>query len=196
MRREQLEHAIRASCRILGTREVIVVGSQAILGSFRESEHPTAATMSVEVDILPIAESQAEVRSMATLLSGAIGEFSDFDRLHGFSVDGVDLDTAMLSLGWRERLIAVRSFSAARDPEASYFTGLCLEPHDLCASKLCAMREKDRRFVASLLENGLVSPAVLARRLRSIDAARPATSRRALSWLESWKGTDPNNRVT
>ncbi len=33
MRREQLEHAIRAACQIIGHSEVIIVGSQAILGS-------------------------------------------------------------------------------------------------------------------------------------------------------------------
>jgi hypothetical protein len=32
MRRDQLEHAIRAACQIAGLTEVIIVGSQAILG--------------------------------------------------------------------------------------------------------------------------------------------------------------------
>ena len=54
MRRDQLEHAIRTACQIIERPEVIVVGSQAILGSFREDELPADATMSVEVDILPI----------------------------------------------------------------------------------------------------------------------------------------------
>lgn len=53
MRRDQLEHAIRTACQIIGKREVIVVGSQSILGTFREDQLPNAATMSVEVDILP-----------------------------------------------------------------------------------------------------------------------------------------------
>jgi hypothetical protein len=50
MRRDQLEHAIRTACQIIERPEVIVVGSQAILGSFREDELPADATMSVEVD--------------------------------------------------------------------------------------------------------------------------------------------------
>ena len=49
MRRDQLEHAIRTACQIIERPEVIVVGSQAILGSFREDELPADATMSVEV---------------------------------------------------------------------------------------------------------------------------------------------------
>ena len=53
MRRDQLEHAIRTACQITGRREVIVVGAQSILGTFREDQLPAAATMSAEVDILP-----------------------------------------------------------------------------------------------------------------------------------------------
>ena len=60
MRCDQLEHAIRTACQIIERPEVIVVGSQAILGSFREDELPADATMSVEVDILPIADSNDE----------------------------------------------------------------------------------------------------------------------------------------
>jgi hypothetical protein len=33
MRRDQLEHAIRTACQIIGHDAVVVVGSQAILGS-------------------------------------------------------------------------------------------------------------------------------------------------------------------
>jgi hypothetical protein len=33
MRRDQLEHAIRTACQFIGRREVIVVGSQSILGT-------------------------------------------------------------------------------------------------------------------------------------------------------------------
>ena len=57
MRRDQLEHAIRTACQIIQQPEVIVVGSQAILGTYDESQLPAEATMSIEVDILPIAES-------------------------------------------------------------------------------------------------------------------------------------------
>ena len=55
MRRDQLEHAIRTACQIIQADEVIVVGSQSILGTYREDELPAAATMSIEVDVLPIA---------------------------------------------------------------------------------------------------------------------------------------------
>jgi hypothetical protein len=44
--REQLEHAIRTACQIIQHDEIIVVGSQAILGTFDEDELPAEATAS------------------------------------------------------------------------------------------------------------------------------------------------------
>lgn len=57
MRRDQLEHAIRAACQIIDAHAVIVVGSQAILGTYREDQLAAQATMSAKVDILPIGTS-------------------------------------------------------------------------------------------------------------------------------------------
>jgi hypothetical protein len=96
MRRDQLEHAIRTACQIIDRSEVIVVGSQAILGTFREDALPADATMSAEVDILPIADSNDETARLADLIEGVAGEFSTFEALHGFSIDGVDLETSAL----------------------------------------------------------------------------------------------------
>lgn len=76
MRRDQLEHAIRTACQIIGHPDIIVVGSQAILGSIVEEELPAAATMSMEVDILPIAADNDETARLADLIEGVAGEFS------------------------------------------------------------------------------------------------------------------------
>jgi hypothetical protein len=73
MRRVQLEHAVRSACQIIDHREVIVVGSQAILGTYREDELPSAATMSVEVDILPMGASAEETEQLADLIEGVAG---------------------------------------------------------------------------------------------------------------------------
>lgn len=100
MRRAQLEHAIRTACQIIQQPEVIVVGSPAILGTYDESQLPAEATMSIEVDILPIADSNDETARLADLIEGVAGELSPFEELHGFSIDGVDLETAILPAGW------------------------------------------------------------------------------------------------
>jgi hypothetical protein len=190
MRRDQLEHAIRTACQIIQHSEVIVVGSQAILGTYDEDELPAAATMSIEVDILPIGDSNEETARLADLIEGVAGEFSSFEQLHGFSIDGVDLDTAVLSDRWRDRLVKVQNANTAAPAGEPRFTGWCLDKEDLCVAKLCAFREKDRNFVAALLVVGLVDDGVIAARLSRVpDKHLPATER-ALSWLTSrgWLG--------
>lgn len=92
---------------------MIVVGSQAILGTYDEVDLPPEATMSVEVDILPIAEHADEVGALADLLEGVAGEFSPFEQLHGFSIDAVDLTTCVLPDGWRDRLVKVQNANTA-----------------------------------------------------------------------------------
>lgn len=186
MRRDQLEHAIRTACQIVGHTEVIVVGSQSILGTFSEEELPADATMSVEIDILPIADDNEETARLADLIEGVAGEFSPFEELHGFSIDGVDLDTAALAEGWRDRMIKVQNANTAAPTGEPQFTGWCLDKEDLCAAKLCAFREKDRNFVAALIQAGLVSGQVIADRLETVPERYQVGAERASSWLEPW----------
>jgi hypothetical protein len=156
MRRHQLEQAIRTACQIIQRSEVIVVGSQAILGTYDESHLPAAATMSIEVDILPIADTNAETARLADLIEGVAGEFSSFEELPGFSIDGVDLDTAVLPEGWRDRLVKVQNANTAAPAGSPAFTGWCLDNEDLCVAKLIAFREKDLNFTDALLDDRLV----------------------------------------
>ena len=186
MRRDQLEHAIRASCQILGRDEVIVVGSQAILGSYDEGQLPPDATMSLEVNILPISNDEAETEKMADLLEGVAGEFSPFEDAHGFSIDGVDLTTATLPEGWRNRLVKVQNANTAPPDGSQEFTGWCLNKHDLCVSKLCAFREKDINFVSALLDAGLVDARSIEERLRHLSDDKASKADRALPWLNQY----------
>ena len=185
MRREQLEHAIRTACQIIGHDEVIVVGSQAILGTFDESRLPAAATMSIEVDVLPIADTNAETARLADLIEGIAGELSPFEELHGFSIDGVDLDTAVLPDGWRDRLIRVQNANTAAPGGEPRFTGWCLDKEDLCVAKLIAFREKDRNFVAALLQADLVDAKLIAGRFAAVPEGHVAASQAGLGWLTS-----------
>ncbi len=114
MRRDQLEHAIRTACQIIGADAVIVVGSQALLGSVDEGLLPPEATMSLEVDILPIAPDEPSTVELADRIEGVAGEWSPFEELHGFSIDGVSLSTAALPTGWRDRLVKVQNATQQR----------------------------------------------------------------------------------
>jgi hypothetical protein len=185
MRRDQLERAIRTACQIIDRPEAIVVGSQSILGTFREDQLPADATMSVEVDILPIADDDDETTRLADLIEGVAGEFSPFEELHGFSIDGVDLSTSALPEGWRDRLVRVQNSNTAAPSGDPQFTGWCLDKEDVCVAKLCALREKDRNFVAALLRAGLVDPDVILARLPAVDPRHRAAVDRAVAWLRS-----------
>lgn len=183
MRRDQLEHAIRAACQIIGRPEVAVVGSQAILGSFTEGQLPAEATMSMEIDILPFGVDNAEVARLADLIEGVAGEWSPFEQQHGFSIDGVDLDTAVLPDGWRDRLVKVQNANTAPPSGQPQYTGWCLDKEDLCVAKLCALREKDQNFVAALLGAGLVDSHTIAKRLATVLEQHRSAAERARAWL-------------
>ncbi|QDO90437.1 hypothetical protein FNH13_14880 [Ornithinimicrobium ciconiae] len=190
MRRDQLEHAIRTACQIIGHPDVIVVGSQAILGSIVEGELPAAATMSMEVDILPIAADNDETARLADLIEGVAGEFSPFEDLHGFSIDGVDLQTSVLPPGWRDRLVPVTNANTAAPGGDPQFTGWCLDKEDLCVAKLCALREKDRNFVAALVRADLVDTRVILGRLATLDPDHAKAASSAHRWLTSLQGRE------
>lgn len=51
MRRDQLAHILRAAARITEDNDILVIGSQSILGSFDEGELPEPAWVSVEADL-------------------------------------------------------------------------------------------------------------------------------------------------
>ena len=187
MRRDQLEHAIRTACQIIGHDAVAVVGSQSILGSFAEDQLPVEATMSMEIDVLPLVDDDAEAARLADLIEGVAGEWSPFEEQHGFSIDGVDWTTAVLPAGWRDRLVKVQNANTAPPSGTPRYIGWCLDKEDLCVAKLCAFREKDQNFVSALLEAGLVDRDVIARRLPTVPERHLIAAERAIVWLAGWE---------
>lgn len=139
--------------------------------------------MSLEVDALPIAETNEEIAELADQIEGVAGEWSPFEEQHGFSIDGVDLTTATLPDAWRDRLVKVQNANTAAPSGTPRFTGWCLDKEDLCVSKLCAYREKDLNFVRALLQAGLVSADVLLARLATVPTDRSAAVERATAWV-------------
>jgi hypothetical protein len=108
------------------------------------------------------------------------GEFSPFEELHGFSIDGVDLKTALLPEDWRGRLVKVQNANTAAPGGEPQFTGWCLDKEDLCVAKLAAFREKDRNFVAALLKAALVDAVVISTRMQTIPPNHAVAVERAL----------------
>ena len=152
MQRPQLEHVIRAATGITGAAEIVVIGSQAILGQFPDA--PADLLVSIEADVFTFRSPDD-----SDLIEGSIGEGSPFHQTFGYYAHGVAEETAVLPAGWKERLVMVRNANTGTG------SGLCLEVHDLAVAKLAAGREKDCSFVASLLRHQLADPSLIESRL-------------------------------
>lgn len=172
MNREQLEHLVRAASRIVGDADIIVLGSQAVLGTRDADGLPAEATMSIEADLAFLDDPDEE---KSDLVDGGIGELSTFHETFGYYAQGVSLTTAVLPRGWEDRLV---DFGAAGVGAGA---ARCLEIHDLVVAKLVAGREKDLTFATALIAAGMVEPSVLAERAVTIDrpgaVARRVTDR-------------------
>ncbi len=152
MNRPQLEHIIRAAVGNADTADIVVIGSQAILGTFPAA--PDELLVSMEADVFPRDRPQDSI-----LIDGGIGERSIFHETFGYYAHGVDETTATLPEGWRERLVPIRNENTRGA------TGWCLEVHDLAVSKLVAGREKDLAFIAALFRHKLAGPKLTGERL-------------------------------
>ena len=152
MRRSDLEHIIRASGEIADDSEIVIIGSQAILGQFPDA--PVRLLVSMETDVYPRNKPQ-----LAEKIDGAIGEGSSFHEQHGYYAQGVGPETALLPKGWEDRLIEVNNQNTGG------ISGLCLEVHDLAISKLVAARPKDLQFLRELVSHGMVERTTLTKRL-------------------------------
>lgn len=144
MTRRELEHIIRASGAIAEVEQLIVIGSQAILGAYPDA--PPVLLRSMEADVYP--PGQAD---LADLIDGSIGEDSLFHETFGYFAHGVGPETATLPADWRTRLVSIRT------ERTNGVEGLCLSPVDLAVSKILAGRPKDREFVQAMVSHDLVT---------------------------------------
>lgn len=166
MTREQLEHVLRAAADAAKDSEVVVVGSQAILGKFPDTPEPLL--VSQEADLYPRNHPERAIE-----IDGALGDGSQFHETFGYYAHGVGPETAKAPSGWEARLVPVRIPPASGGSET--VTGWCLEAHDLVLSKCLAGRERDWEFAEDAIRHRIVDPEELLRRvphLPAVDAER------------------------
>ncbi len=157
MKFEHFCHLVRAAAAITGETEFVIIGSQAILGSWPDA--PEDLLVSEEIDAWPRHRPE-----LADLLDGTIGELSPFHETFGYYLQGVGPETATLAPGWEERLVRVSH------PAMSGGVAFCLDPADLLAAKCAAGRDKDLRFVSSALRSRRLDPDVVLERIRLLEA--------------------------
>lgn len=168
MRRNELEHLIRAASAITDQYEIMIIGSQSILGAL--ASPPDSLLESMEADVYPLHRPD-----LADLIDGSIGEGSPFHERFGYYAQGVGPETALLPEGWQSRVLRIQN------QNTDLKVGLCLEPHDLAASKLAAGREKDWRFVEELIRHRIVAGGTLEERIATLPISSSQIER-----LKAW----------
>jgi uncharacterized nucleotidyltransferase DUF6036 len=142
MKKQQVDHILRAAGRITGETQFVIIGSQSLHGKFPDIADDIVR--SVEVDLI------AKRNSDRTEWLNAIGQDSPFHQSFGYYADPVDDTTAVLPKGWKGRLVNL----PPGDTEG--VRGLCLDPHDLAIAKYVAGREKDIAFNREIVARGIV----------------------------------------
>lgn len=174
MTRQQLEHVIRAAAATSNQKDIVVIGSQAVLGTLENASGVLAESM--EADVFP-----KDDPALSIVIDGAIGELSTFHQTFGYYAHGVSDRTAVLPVGWRDRLVRISS------PALLGAVGWCLDVHDLAVSKLIAGREKDVMFVEALFGMKAVSLGVLSERLGQVEHVAEEVRRAARAKLSRWQ---------
>ncbi len=174
MTRNELEHIIRAATSIANVYEIVIVGSQAVLGKYASAPHELLQSM--EADVYPL-----ERPDLADLIDGSIGELSPFNMTYGYYAQGVGPETAFLPTGWQERLIKIQNANT------DLKIGWCLEPHDLAVSKLAAGREKDWPYVRTLLDHQMIEASILMTRIEQTPKIAPERQAFLKLWVSSGK---------
>lgn len=147
MRRDEFEHVIAAAAEVAEEQEIVVIGSQAILGSV--ADPPEAMLISMEADVYPL-----RAPDKAEDIDGSLGDGSGFHGMNGYFAHGVGPNTAIAPTGWEERLIRVEI--PRRVGQKAAAVALCLEAHDLVLAKCVAGRERDWEFARDAVAAELV----------------------------------------
>ena len=171
MKRSELEHLIRAAAAVTDQYEIVVVGSQSVLGAVPDA--PDVLLQSREADCYPLHRPD-----LADVIDGAIGEFSPFDERFGYYAQGVGPEPAILPGGWESRLVKIQN------ENTDLKIGYCREPHDLAASKLAAGRDKDWPFVETMLWHKIVHGAVVEERVEQLPVS-DEQKKRLVDWIRA-----------
>ena len=170
---EDLVETVRAIARLFKTDKVFIIGSQSILLSWPDA--PIILRTSGEIDAYPENAKIWEVTQKeldpefppeaSEEINVLFGEGSDFHRLRGFYIDGVDENTARLPPDWTKRAIYRK---VEVDNRQVLAVAPC--PEDVIVSKLARLSEKDREFIeaynaARPLDQDLIVERVKATKL-------------------------------
>ncbi|MEK6276182.1 MAG: DUF6036 family nucleotidyltransferase [Actinomycetota bacterium] len=174
MNREEFEHVVRAAANIVDD-EIVVAGSQAVLGQFPDA--PSSLLRSHEVDVFP---KNAPERALE--IDASIGDGSRFHDSFEYYAHGIGPETLIAPAGWENRLIRVELPALAK--KGGQAIAWCLEIHDLLLSKLAAGRPHDLTFARDALEADLADLEQLRMGIDLLPPSHQESTRARLEGLE------------
>lgn len=153
MRLQSLVHLAQVAAAIAPGRQIVILGSSSLLGSFPDlGETAGPVESSRDADLLVEGIDQ----ELAGVLQESIGKGSLFAIREGNFVDAMRPVVAeTLPRGWKDRLVPLPGCEAA----------WCLDPHDLAVAKLQAGRPKDLALCAALLSRHRLDARLIEQRL-------------------------------
>lgn len=174
MKREHLEHIIRAISVITNEYEFVIIGSQSILGTIVNPSELLCQSMEADVYALHNEE-------YSHMIDGTIGEGSPFHEHYHYYAQGVGSDTAILPVNWKTRLVKIQN------ENTDLKIGYCLDVTDLAVAKLMAGRDKDWIFVEELLNQKYIQPNELILRLDEVDPIKLTSDRKKflINWINA-----------
>jgi hypothetical protein len=163
VKKSEFDHVIAVAAQVTSEFEIVVIGSQAILGSV--AEPPESLLRSIEADVYPRRKPE-----LAEEIDGALGDGSPFQQTYGYYAHGVGPGTAKAPAGWEERWVRVAVRKRPGDEDGEVYA-LCIEAHDLILAKCVAGRERDWDFAAEAIAAGVVEMEELLGRVDQLPIA-------------------------
>lgn len=166
--RHSIEHVARAVRNISGCKELVVVGSAALIAALGEQRLSAVLRNTEDIDVFALdAKDQQAFADELEL----IGYGSQFHETHSYFADGVSPYTAMMPVDWLDR--------ASRHPLPKYDLVLIVpDPNDIAVAKLCAWRERDQLWLAEAIGIGAIDLEQIALQIHQVlqrpDGGEPA----------------------
>jgi hypothetical protein len=192
---EDVERTVRAIATEFDAETVFIIGSQAVLLGWPDP--PPVLRHSPEIDAFPgnaqIWETREkekhpnETPEASEHINALFGDGSQFHETHGFYIDGVDQNTAVLPQDWRTRAIVRRvemDKIEAGKVVKRMVTAVAPSPEDVIVSKLARLGDKDRSFVEAFHAVRPLDPNVIETRIRSTKMD-PAVAERAVAYVRA-----------
>ncbi len=177
MRRDRLDHILRAAAGVTGHTTFVLVGSSVVL--VRCKNIPGDMLMTREADVYVPGAPDSEALSDA--IDANIGQGSAFHNQYGYYADGVSPGTAIMPLDWEAR---TQSYQGSGCPG---ITAIVPDVDDVALAKVVAWRDKDKDWLTSGIRAQLFSLDRMAMRLDRMPEAAPSAAElvQRLRWLAS-----------